>query len=84
MGVELPRAEEPGSRLPSDPVALGVPSERAGELGIALATADGALDEIDAASPERREILETRPGEEDGGAGECGGQPHADPPGLRR
>ena len=50
MGAELPRAEEPGSRLPSDPVALGVPSERAGELGIALAAADGALDEIDAAS----------------------------------
>ena len=35
---------------PSVPVALGVPPERVGEVGIALSAADGALGEIDAAS----------------------------------
>ena len=35
----------------SVPVALGVPLERPGELGNALAAPDGALDEIDTGRP---------------------------------
>ena len=48
--VDLWKTEESGKRLRSVPVALGVPLKRAGKLGVALATPDGVLDEIDAAS----------------------------------
>ena len=102
------------------PLPLGVALEGAGEFGIAFASPDGALDEIDAASqigepcgardgveggqdggqrqcqvegnwnavvrqdqwPERREILEARPGEEDARADKCCAEAYADTPGL--
>ena len=62
-------APSPGSL----PITLGVPSERAGELGIALATADGALDEIDAASQigERGGACDGVVGGQDGGQRQC-------------
>ena len=44
----LPSKEDSSPR--SVPVALGVPPEGVGEIGISLTAADGALDEIDAAS----------------------------------
>ena len=48
------RARKDGLRVGpcprSVPVALGVPLEGTGEFGIALASPDGALDEIDAAA----------------------------------
>ena len=50
-GVEGPRACGTGQLShQSLPVALGVPPQRVGEFGIALASPDGALYEIDAAS----------------------------------
>ena len=50
-GDELPRATcGSAPSLGSVPVALGVPPQRVGEIGISLTAPDGALYEIDAAA----------------------------------
>ena len=74
-GVEGPRACGTGQLShQSLPVSLGVPPQRVGEFGIALAAPDGALYEIDAAA----EIGEPRTAGDavDGGGNRRACQPH--------